>query len=56
MDNGNEKSGGSAEQASSKAEFWKRKLADYLHDPPSKCLDRGCGTPAHEVGHGHYQG
>lgn len=21
------------------AEFWKRKLAAYLHDPPSKCLD-----------------
>jgi len=22
-------------------EFWKRKLAAYLHDPPSKCLDIG---------------
>lgn len=21
------------------ANFWKRKLADFLHDPPSKCLD-----------------
>ncbi len=23
----------------SQPELWKRKLAAYLHDPPSKCLD-----------------
>jgi len=30
---------------SQNAEFWKRKLAAYLHDPPEKCYDFG---PAHQ--------
>ena len=30
---------------SQNAEFWKRKLAAYLHDPPEKCYDIG---PAHQ--------
>jgi hypothetical protein len=28
-----------ATQFMNKTDFWKRKLAAYLHDPPSKALD-----------------